>query len=146
SVGMVFQSFNLLQYKTAQENVELALYFNEADRSLRKERAAQTLEQLGLADRLAHRPGDLSGGEQQRVAIARALVKRPEILFADEPTGNLDNENATLIAKLLAQLNRDGLTIALVTHNVELARGYSGRIITMKYGKVAGESEGQGPG
>lgn len=142
SVGMVFQSFNLLHYKTAQENVEVALYFSEPNKALRKQRAEEMLVTLGLADRIDHRPADLSGGEQQRVAVARALVKQPEILFADEPTGNLDHDNALQIAELLAKLNREGLTILLVTHNLELARDYCSRIITMNYGKVIDDSTG----
>lgn len=142
SVGMVFQAFNLLHYKTAQENVEVALYFSEPNKALRKERAEKILETLGLANRIDHRPADLSGGEQQRVAVARALVKQPEILFADEPTGNLDHDNALQIVELLAKLNREGLTILLVTHNLDLASKYCSRIITMNYGKVIDDSRG----
>lgn len=142
SVGMVFQSFNLLHYKTALENVELALYFSDTGKAVRRERAESSLETLGLSDRLDHRPSDLSGGEQQRVAIARALVKQPEILFADEPTGNLDHDNALQIAELLAKLNREGLTILLVTHNLDLAGSYCSRIITMNYGKIIDDSSG----
>jgi predicted ABC-type transport system involved in lysophospholipase L1 biosynthesis ATPase subunit len=96
---------------------------------------------LGLSDRLDHRPPDLSGGEQQRVAIARAVVKRPEILFADEPTGNLDRDNATAIVGLLSDLNREGLTVVMVTHDLELARSAAGRIVHMSYGKVTGEEK-----
>jgi len=135
-VGMVFQSFNLISHHTALKNVELALYFDGTPRPERRTRAFQILERLGLADRTDHRPLDLSGGEQQRVAIARALAKRPEILFADEPTGNLDQDNSTAIAALMAELNRDGLTIVMVTHDVDMAQSVAGRIVRMHYGRI----------
>ncbi len=135
-VGMVFQSFNLVHHRTALENVELAMYFNGVPRDERKDRAAAMLETLGLKERMTHRPSDLSGGEQQRVAIARALVKRPAVLFADEPTGNLDQDNSRQIVALLQQLSREGLTVVVVTHDVELARQHAGRIIKMHYGKI----------
>lgn len=135
-VGMVFQSFNLISHYTALQNVETALFFNGTPRRERRERAAAILEQLGLADRMTHRPADLSGGEQQRVAVARAIVKSPEILLADEPTGNLDHDNALQITELLAGLNRQGLTVIMVTHNLELARQYVARIITMHWGHI----------
>ena len=140
SVGMVFQSFNLIHHHTALKNVELALQFNDTPVRERRTRATEILERLGLADRLDHRPADLSGGEQQRVAIARALVKHPEILFADEPTGNLDHANAEQIGELLAELNRQGLTVVMATHNLEMARQYGHRQVRMDYGRlVAGE-------
>jgi len=135
-VGMIFQSFNLISHYTALQNVETALYFNGTSPHERHRLAAEVLDRLGLADRTTHRPSDLSGGEQQRVAVARAIVKKPEILFADEPTGNLDFENAQQLADLLASLNRDGLTIVLVTHNLELAQQYTHRTIRMQYGHV----------
>jgi ABC-type ATPase involved in cell division len=96
------------------------------------------LEQLGLADRITHRPADLSGGEQQRVAMARAIVKNPAILLADEPTGNLDHDNALQTIELIAQLNRQGITVIMVTHNLELARQHATRIIRMDYGHIVG--------
>jgi putative ABC transport system ATP-binding protein len=136
-VGMVFQSFNLISHYTALQNVETALYFNNTPPRERRKMATAILENLGLADRLTHRPADLSGGEQQRVAVARAIVKKPEILFADEPTGNLDYENAQQIVSLLTSLNRDGLTLVLVTHNLEMAQQYSDRTIRLHYGRVA---------
>jgi putative ABC transport system ATP-binding protein len=147
-VGMIFQSFNLVSHDTALQNVETALYFNDTPPRARRARAMQALEQLGLADRISHRPADLSGGEQQRVAVARALVKQPEILFADEPTGNLDFENAGQIARLLGSLNREGLTIVMVTHNFEMARDISHRLIRMQYGRVAptGGADAEGGG
>jgi putative ABC transport system ATP-binding protein len=135
-VGMIFQSFNLIAHYTAVQNVETALYFNDTPHKERVRRASEILEQLGLGDRLTHRPADLSGGEQQRVAVARAIVKRPEILFADEPTGNLDFENARQIADLLASLNREGLTVLMVTHNRELAQQYAHVTIRMNYGRI----------
>jgi putative ABC transport system ATP-binding protein len=135
-VGMVFQSFNLLPHLTALQNVALALYFGDCLPRERQSRAAGILTQLGLADRLEHRPLDLSGGEQQRVAIARALVKDPEILFADEPTGNLDAENAAAIASILTQCHQRGLTVVLVTHDPSLARRAAGRLVCMHYGKL----------
>jgi putative ABC transport system ATP-binding protein len=141
-IGMVFQSFNLIAHYTALKNVEMALYFNETPKRERQTRAAEMLGRLGLGDRLDHRPADLSGGEQQRVAIARALVKRPEILFADEPTGNLDQENTDQMAALLAELNRDNLTVVLVTHDIELARRSAGRIVRMHYGRLVENTGG----
>ena len=135
-VGIVFQSFNLLPQHTAIRNVEMALYFSGTPRRERRSLAAAALERLGLADRLQHRPLDLSGGEQQRVAIARALVKRPEVLFADEPTGNLDQENSTIISNIMGELNHDGMTIVLVTHDLEIARQNARRVIKMNYGRI----------
>ncbi len=139
-VGMIFQSFNLIGHYTALQNVETALYFGPKTPSERRRLATETLEQLGLADRTSHRPADLSGGEQQRVAVARAIIKKPEILFADEPTGNLDQENADQIASLLTSLNQGGLTIVMVTHNVEMAQRESDRTIKMQYGHVVPEA------
>jgi putative ABC transport system ATP-binding protein len=135
-VGMIFQSFNLISHYTALQNVETALYFNGTTPKERRRLSGEILEQLGLAERMTHRPADLSGGEQQRVAVARAIVKKPEILFADEPTGNLDLENAEQLANLLLRLNKDGLTIVLVTHNREMAQEYTHRTIRMQYGHV----------
>lgn len=142
NVGMIFQSFNLISHYTALQNVETALLFNDTPHTERRTLALAVLRQLGLADRVSHRPADLSGGEQQRVAVARAIVKKPEILYADEPTGNLDYENAIQIAELLQTLNRDGLTIVMVTHNLDMARQYSHRIIRMQYGTIAGTEAG----
>jgi putative ABC transport system ATP-binding protein len=138
-IAMIFQSFNLIPHYTALQNVEMALYFNNTPYRERRKKATEILEKLGLADRITHRPADLSGGEQQRVAVARAIVKEPEILFADEPTGNLDHDNSSQIAALLADLNKKGLTIIMVTHNLELAREQANRIIRMNYGKMTEE-------
>jgi putative ABC transport system ATP-binding protein len=142
-VGMVFQSFNLIPHYTAIENVALALYFNHTPHSRRVELAGAMLQRLGLKDRIDHRPADLSGGEQQRVAMARALVKQPEVLFADEPTGNLDQENTGQISQLLSELNQYGLTIVMVTHDLELARSCAHRTIRMNYGRLVDGSPGR---
>jgi putative ABC transport system ATP-binding protein len=136
SVGIVFQTFNLLPQHSALANVEMALYFDGTPRRERRARAAAMLERLGLADRLHHRPLDLSGGEQQRVAIARALVKRPGILFADEPTGNLDRENTAAIMAVLGELSRDHITVVLVTHDPDMASRVADRVLRMEYGRV----------
>jgi putative ABC transport system ATP-binding protein len=133
-VGMVFQSFNLIPHFTALENVAMALVFTSVSPKERERRARVVLDKLGLSDRLQHHPADLSGGEQQRVAIARALVKNPKLLLADEPTGNLDKENTEIIAQMLSEWNREGGTIILVSHNLELARKYSERILKLHYG------------
>ena len=144
-VGMIFQSFNLIPHQTALKNVELGLFFARVPRRDRRDRAAAILDRLGMTDRLDHRPADLSGGEQQRVAIARALVKTPEILFADEPTGNLDQDNSAAIIELLGDFNRDGLTVVMVTHDVEMAARTAGRIVKMNYGRIEREGpEGTG--
>ncbi len=108
-VGVIFQSFNLISHLTALQNVEMALYLDGTAPRERKNKAIRILDRLGLADRTTHRPADLSGGEQQRVAIARAVVKHPEILFADEPTGNLDRDNALQIGNLLDELKQGRL-------------------------------------
>ena len=142
-VGMVFQSFNLMPHLTALENVERALYFNHTARSRRRQMAHEILSKLGMSERVDHHPGDLSGGEQQRVSIARALVKNPEVLFADEPTGNLDQKNSIQIAELLTDLNHKGLTVVMVTHDLEMAGRYATRIVRMHYGQITGNSSGQ---
>jgi ABC-type lipoprotein export system ATPase subunit len=137
SVGMIFQSFNLIHSRTALENVELPMIF--AGRAPRERRieARRALEAVGLADRLDHRPTELSGGETQRVAIARALVNRPGILLADEPTGNLDTSTADEVMKLiLDHVARHAATLILVTHDEELARACTDRVIRLKDGQL----------
>jgi putative ABC transport system ATP-binding protein len=137
SVGMIFQNFNLIPTMTAAENVRLALAFGGTRGVERKKRAAGLLSRVGLSDRMDHRPGELSGGEQQRVAIARALANQPRVLLADEPTGNLDSTRAhELLALLREMVDRDRLTVLLVTHDRELASSFADRIIMMKDGKV----------
>ena len=122
-IGFVFQGFNLIPTLTAQENVEMALAPLGVAAAERRQRAADALASVGLADRAGHRPGELSGGQQQRVAIARALVKNPDVLLADEPTGNLDEETRDEIMNLLESLWRDrGLTVVIVTHDTAVAR------------------------
>lgn len=145
-VGMVFQAFNLLGYHSALGNVKMALYFDRTPRHERERKAQAMLERVGLADRLAHHPADLSGGEQQRVAIARALVKQPDILFADEPTGNLDEANSRQVMDLLRELHARGLTVVLVTHDRELASDYADRIIRMHYGTLVEDSSSSSGG
>jgi len=137
SVGMIFQNFNLIPTMTAEENVKLALAFGGLRGTERRHRASELLERVGLADRIEHRPSELSGGEQQRVAIARALANHPRVLLADEPTGNLDSTRARELLALLREMtDRDRLTVLLVTHDHELASSFANRIIMMKDGKI----------
>jgi putative ABC transport system ATP-binding protein len=137
-IGFVFQTFNLIPTLTAQENVELPLFFQGVPREERHARAAELLRKVGLDGRLHHKPAQLSGGERQRVAIARALANDPEIILADEPTGNLDSESGEAILDLLAQLHREGKTIILVTHNPEAA-AYAQRIVRIRDGRLVEE-------
>jgi ABC-type lipoprotein export system ATPase subunit len=137
TVGMIFQAYNLIPSRTALQNVELPMVFAGRPPHERRQTARRALEAVGLGDRLDHRPAELSGGEQQRVAIARALVNDPQILLADEPTGNLDTETASEILELLSVHLRDhGTTLILVTHDEELARRHAGRILRMKDGQM----------
>ena len=143
SVGMIFQNFNLIPTMSAEENVGLALAFGGIRGVQRHERAAELLNRVGLADRLTHRPSELSGGEQQRVAIARALANNPKVLLADEPTGNVDSTRAhELLALLREMVDKDSLTILMVTHDRELATSFADRIILMKDGRVV-KNEGE---
>src|SRR5690349_22445667 len=138
SVGMIFQNFNLIPTMTARENVSLALAFGGLRGQQRQERSRELLARVGLGDRFEHKPSELSGGEQQRVAIARALSYNPEVLLADEPTGNLDSIRAhELLALLRDMVNQDRLTILMVTHDHELANSFADRIVLMKDGRVA---------
>jgi len=138
-VGMIFQSFNLIGHYTALENVALALAFADVPRAKRKGLALERLAENGLGERAEHRPADLSGGEQQRVAVARALVSDPELIFADEPTGNLDRDNSEQIASLLAALCAEGRSVLMTTHDLDMARRHAGRIVRLDYGRVIGE-------
>jgi putative ABC transport system ATP-binding protein len=136
-IGFVFQQFNLLPRSTALANVELPLiYGGERDRGERRDRAARALAAVGLPDRMEHRPRELSGGQQQRVAIARAMVMNPALLLADEPTGNLDSHSSAEIMALFEDLNRQGITIVVVTHEADVAQR-SGRILTIRDGRLA---------
>ena len=136
TLGFVFQAFNLLQMLTTRQNVEIALALAGVPRRKRRQRATDLLTAVGLAERLEHRPVELSGGERQRVAIARALANEPEVILADEPTGNLDSQTGNEIVDLLESLNRAGQTIVMVTHNLEIARR-AHRLFLMRDGEVA---------
>jgi putative ABC transport system ATP-binding protein len=137
TVGMVFQSFNLLPRMTLEENVELPLRLAEVDRAERGGRVQEALERVRLEKRLAHRPSELSGGEQQRAALARALVNRPTLLFADEPTGNLDSATGESILLLLKEIQQKlGMTIVMVTHERPLAERFADRIAALADGKL----------
>jgi putative ABC transport system ATP-binding protein len=137
TVGMVFQSFNLLPRMTLEENVELPLRLAEVDRGERDARVQEALERVHLEKRLTHRPSELSGGEQQRAALARALVNRPTLLFADEPTGNLDSATGESIMLLLKEIQQKlGMTIVMVTHERPLAERFADRIAALADGKL----------
>ena len=138
--GFVFQSFNLLARTTALENVELPLlYWNELPRRERERRALASLTKVGLAERTTHHPSQLSGGQQQRVAIARALVNEPQILLADEPTGNLDSKSEAEVMQIFHGLHKAGLTVILVTHNQDIAN-HAERTIRIRDGKILEEA------
>jgi ABC-type lipoprotein export system ATPase subunit len=135
-IGLVFQSFHLIPTLSALENVAFPLYPTKLSTSERHQRAAARLEQVGLADRARHRPGQMSGGEQQRVAIARALVNRPHLIFADEPTGNLDSQTSGEVLQLLRRLNTDeNLAILVITHDPEVAAA-ADRVLRMNDGRL----------
>jgi ABC-type lipoprotein export system ATPase subunit len=138
TVGMIFQAYNLIVSRTALENVELPMILAGRDKKDRRRTATEALEAVGLGQRLGHRPYELSGGEHQRVAIARALVNRPEILLADEPTGNLDSvTSGEIVAVLLDEISRAGTTLIMVTHDEELARIAAEKIVFLKDGRIA---------
>jgi len=134
-IGFIFQSFNLQGSSTALENVMLPLIFARMKPAERKARATECLQAVGLGDRMKHKPSQLSGGQRQRVAIARALAVKPSIIIADEPTGNLDSARGEEIMKLLKDLNKQGMTLLMITHDMNLAREAS-RIITIHDGKL----------
>ncbi len=134
-IGFVFQTFNLLPRADALHNVELPLIYNGTPRAKRHEIAKDTLDRVGLGDRMHHKPNELSGGQRQRVAIARALCNNPSLILADEPTGNLDSKTGQEILEIFDQLHRAGNTIILVTHEEEIAR-HSNRIIRLLDGKI----------
>src|SRR6266705_2990962 len=137
TVGMVFQSFNLISSMTLEENVELPMRFAEVERGKRQNLAHDALERVGLVARMKHRPSELSGGEQQRAALARALINRPQLLLADEPTGNLDSHTGTEIMGMVRQFNRElGMTVVMVTHERALAERYAQRMIFLADGKL----------
>jgi len=134
-IGFVFQQFNLLPKATILRNVELPLTYNNSNSKNKRQLAAQALEEVGLGDRLKHKPNEISGGQKQRVAIARALVNHPSIILADEPTGNLDSKTGRDIMEMIKKLHDTGNTIILVTHESEIAQ-YSQRIIHLKDGLI----------
>jgi putative ABC transport system ATP-binding protein len=138
-IGFVFQQFFLLDGMTARDNVANGLLYDGTPRTARRRMAAEALERVGLAQRADHRPNQLSGGERQRVAIARALVARPAIVFADEPTGNLDTARGMEIIELLHELNREGATIVVITHDLEVAE-HMPRRIALRDGRVEDDS------
>jgi len=134
-LGFIFQSFNLIAHLTVEENIQLPLYYQGWEPARSRARVLELAGQVGLTDRLAHRPAELSGGQQQRVAIARALANDPSILLADEPTGNLDSTTGAEIMELLVDLNRQGRTVIMVTHENHIA-AFSNHRLLMKDGKV----------
>ncbi len=139
-MGFIFQSFNLIPVFTAAENVELPLLLAGRSPAEARERSEQTLERVGLGHRKNHRPNELSGGEQQRVTIARALAGKPSIVWADEPTGNLDTETASSVMDLLKELNDEGLTVVLVTHDPSIG-DMAGRLIRMRDGAIESSAD-----
>ena len=139
SMGFVFQAFNLLPVLSAVENVEIPLLLIGTGAREARKRALETLEQVGLAPRADHRPDQLSGGEQQRVAVARALVHKPAVVWADEPTGNLDSESSAAVMELFRSLNQDGQTIVMVTHDQRIAARAS-RTIGMRDGRIESDT------
>src|SRR5579863_367011 len=140
TVGMVFQSFNLIASMTLVENVELPMRFAEVERGQRDSLAREALARVGLQARMNHRPSELSGGEQQRAALARALINRPQLLLADEPTGNLDSRTGTEIMNMVSEFNQQlGMTVVMVTHERELAERYAERLVFMADGKVVSQ-------
>lgn len=134
-IGFIFQNFNLIPTLTAAENVALPMIFQDIPADIRKQRAEELLENVGLGHRLNHLPGELSGGEMQRVAIARALANNPEVILADEPTGNLDSKTGKEVMKMLLKLNKQGKTIIMVTHDLNLAK-MARKIVKLRDGEI----------
>ncbi len=143
-IGFIFQIFNLLPRNTALENVMLPLIYSGIRKTERKQMAEKTLVDVGLEDRMTHRPNELSGGQRQRVAIARALVNKPSLLLADEPTGNLDSKISEEIMKLFAEIHKKGNTLVMVTHEEDIAR-HAHRIIRLKDGEVESDIINENP-
>ena len=144
-IGFVFQTFNLLPRTTALQNVELPLVYRGVNGRERRQRATESLEMVGLGDRIHHRPNELSGGEQQRVAIARALATQPAIILADEPTGNLDSRSGAEIVAIFQRLNREmGITVVFVTHDADIA-AHTRRIVQLLDGRIVGDEPVENP-
>ncbi len=137
TIGMIFQSFNLVQWMSALDNVALSVLFNGLSKGEARQRAQHALEGVGLGPRVHHRPSEMSGGEQQRVAIARAMVNQPQILLADEPSGNLDSVTSEQIMDLIREKNKEtGLTVLVITHDEDIARKYTQRWIRLADGEI----------
>ena len=139
-LGFVFQSFNLITYKTAIENVALPLYYQGMGRKERQKVAMQYLEKVGLKDRADHLPSELSGGEKQRVAVARALATNPKVVLADEPTGALDSTTSASVMQLLKDINREGMTVFVITHEEDIAE-QTDRIVRLKDGVIISDEK-----
>ena len=140
NIGFIFQSFHLIPRLSALENVELPLLLAGAPVAARRERAREVLDSVGLAARSEHRPDQLSGGERQRVAIGRAIVMKPGLLLADEPTGNLDSRSSEEVINIVEQLNRDGISLMIVTHDIDIGRR-ARRHISLRDGKIINEKD-----
>ncbi len=142
-LGFVFQSFNLLSFKNAQENVALPLYYQKVSRRKRNKLAMEYLDMVGLADRADHTPSELSGGQKQRVALARALISQPKVILADEPTGALDTQTTQEVMDIFKDVHRQGITVVIVTHENEISE-QTDRVIRLRDGMIESRGESQG--